>query len=125
MKNNPSLIRIALATFLLITLCMGALISTPAYAVYGDCIAYDTFTRSNGSLGNTETTGPSAESCPSLAWTGSTFSITSNKTSGTPTLGSDSSNNGDAEGGFTSGKANGWNKISTPTLTDETTQIHG
>jgi hypothetical protein len=117
--------RIMTVTTLLIALCVGSLVAIPVQAVYGDCVAYDTFTDSNGPLGDTDTTGPSAESCPSLAWTGSTYAITSNKAGNAPTLGSDASNNGSAEGGFSAGLASGWGKINTPTVNDETTIIHG
>ena len=64
---------------------------------YGDCLAYDTFNRTNGALGNTLTTGPSSESCPQKTWSGSTgtWSITSNKAGNTQSLGSELLTNGD------------------------------
>lgn len=44
-------------------------------------LAYDTFTRANGALGNTETSGPDSQSMSSLAWTdrAGTYTVSSNK----------------------------------------------
>lgn len=44
-------------------------------------LSYDTFTRANGSLGNTETSGPDAQSTPVRAWTEQSgdWEISSNK----------------------------------------------
>jgi len=50
-------------------------------------LAYDTFTRADGAIGNSETTGPDSQTTPSLAWTGG--AISSNKNVITPTLGSE------------------------------------
>ena len=50
-------------------------------------LAYDTFTRADGTIGSSETTGPDAQTTPSLAWTGG--AISSNKVVITPTLGSE------------------------------------
>lgn len=48
-------------------------------------LAYDTFTRADGAIGSSETTGPDSQTTPSLAWTGG--AISSNKNVITPTLG--------------------------------------
>ncbi len=40
-------------------------------------LAYDTFTRANGSMGVTETAGPDSQTTPSLAWTGGTWTVSS------------------------------------------------
>lgn len=50
-------------------------------------LAYDTFTRSDGAIGSSETTGPDGQTTPSLAWTGG--AISSNKLVITPSLGSE------------------------------------
>ena len=75
------------AVVLLILLCALPVAIAPrdARAAFGDCIAYDTFTRGDGAIGNTETTGPSSEACPQYAWTGG--AISGNKNVITPTLG--------------------------------------
>jgi len=49
-------------------------------------LAYDTFTRADGAIGNSETTGPDSQTTPSLAWTGG--AISTNKNVITPSLGS-------------------------------------
>jgi len=48
-------------------------------------IAYDTFTRADGSLGSTETTGPDGQSCTARTWTTQlgTVAISSNKAKAT------------------------------------------
>jgi hypothetical protein len=48
-------------------------------------IAYDTFTRANGSLGSTETTGPDGQSCAARTWTTQlgTVAISGNKAKAT------------------------------------------
>lgn len=50
-------------------------------------LAYDTFTRADGAIGSSETTGPDGQTTPSLAWTGG--AISGNKLVITPTLGSE------------------------------------
>lgn len=44
-------------------------------------LAYDTFTRADGAIGNSETTGPDSQTTPSLAWTSAlgTAGVASNK----------------------------------------------
>ena len=55
-------------------------------------LAYDTFTRGDGAIGSSETTGPDSQTTPSLAWTGG--AISSNKNVITPSLGSELVTNG-------------------------------
>ncbi len=50
-------------------------------------LAYDTFTRGDGAIGSSETTGPDSQTTPSLAWTGG--AISTNKNVITPSLGSE------------------------------------
>jgi hypothetical protein len=56
-------------------------------------LAYDTFTRADGAIGSSETSGPDAQSTPSLAWTGG--AVSGNKAVVVPTLGSELVTNGD------------------------------
>lgn len=56
-------------------------------------LAYDTFTRADGPIGSSETTGPDSQTTPSLAWTGG--AISTNKNVITPSLGSELITNGD------------------------------
>lgn len=69
-------------------------------------LAYDTFTRADGAIGSSETTGPDGQTTPSLAWTGG--AISNNKLVITPTLGSELVVNGgfDADTNWT--KGTGW-----------------
>ena len=60
-------------------------------------LAYDTFTRGDGAIGSSETTGPDSQTTPSLAWTGG--AISGNKVVITPSLGSELVTNGDMETG--------------------------
>jgi hypothetical protein len=41
-------------------------------------LLYDTFTRSNGAIGSTESTGPDSQSLTPLVWSGSTWTVASN-----------------------------------------------
>jgi hypothetical protein len=52
-------------------------------------IAYDSFNRANGALGNTEIVGPDSQVTPSLAWNGTSGTILTNKAVITPSLGSE------------------------------------
>lgn len=54
-------------------------------------LAYDTFTRSNGALGSTETTGPDGQSVTALVWLFSVgkWAIVTNAAVGTPAQGAD------------------------------------
>lgn len=69
-------------------------------------LAYDTFTRADGAISNSETTGPDSQTTPSLAWTGG--AISSNTNVITPSLGSELVVNGgfDADTDWT--KTGGW-----------------
>jgi len=52
-------------------------------------LAYDTFTRANGALGSTETTGPDGQTTPALVWVfdSGIWTVAGNKAVGTPTIG--------------------------------------
>lgn len=67
-------------------------------------LAYDTFTRADGSLGVSEILGPDAQAVSALAWTAPTYTISTNKAINTPTLGAEAIVNG----GF--GADTDWNK---------------
>ncbi len=62
-------------------------------------LAYDTFTRANGALGTSETTGPDSQTVTARTWEsgGSTWAIASNEAVNTPTEGADGVTNGDME----------------------------
>ncbi|HBD01903.1 MAG: hypothetical protein UX38_C0006G0042 [Microgenomates group bacterium GW2011_GWC1_46_16] len=67
-------------------------------------LAYDTFTRADGTIGSSETTGPDSQTTPSLAWTGG--AIASNKNVITPVLGDEVITNGTFES-----DASGWTPV--------------
>lgn len=71
-------------------------------------LCYDTFGRANGTLGNSETTGPDSQTTEALAWTGSTYTISSNAAINTPTLGSDVIVNGGFGADTNWSKGAGW-----------------
>lgn len=74
------------------------------------CLAYDTFTRANGALGNSETSGPDGQAVAARAWTGATFAVASNVAVNTPSVGSELIVNGGFTGGGTgwSTEGSGW-----------------
>jgi hypothetical protein len=79
---------IVVIAIVIISICPN--VSLPTWSVsagYGDCLAYDTFTRDDGAIGSSEATGPSSETCPVLAWTNG--AISSNRNVITPTLGNE------------------------------------
>ncbi|KKU59050.1 MAG: hypothetical protein UX82_C0029G0001, partial [Microgenomates group bacterium GW2011_GWE1_47_12] len=86
-------------------------------------LAYDTFTRADGTIGNSETTGPDSQTTPALAWTGG--AISSNTNVITPSLGSELITNAGLEGTYVDGVAPNWSTVNSSTLTEETTIIHG
>lgn len=59
-------------------------------------LAYDTFTRSDGALGTSETVGPdgATQVVTARTWTGATWTISTNKAINTPNLGSEAITNG-------------------------------
>ena len=73
-------------------------------------LAYDTFTRSDGVLGSTETTGPDAQAIAALAWAFTTgiWTIATNKAVGTPVLGADVIVNGAFAADSDWTKGTGW-----------------
>lgn len=64
-------------------------------------LAYDTFTRTDGAIGSSETTGPDSQTTPSLAWTGG--AISTNKNVITPTEESELLPDPGLEGTYSSG----------------------
>jgi len=52
-------------------------------------LAYDTFTRSNGAIGTSETSGPDSQTTPAKTWTGATWTIDTNKAINTPVPGAE------------------------------------
>lgn len=73
-------------------------------------LAYDTFTRSNGALGSTETIGPDSQALVSKTWqfTAGVWAIVSNKAVGTPGNGADVISNGGFDSDTVWTKGPGW-----------------
>ncbi len=86
-------------------------------------LAYDTFTRADGAIGNSETTGPDGQTTPALAWTGG--AISTNKNVITPSLGSEIALTPDFEGTYVAGLSPNWMLYGTPTAAEENTIKHG
>jgi hypothetical protein len=63
-------------------------------------IAYDTFTRDNGAIGESETSGPDGQTVPAITWNGSTWTIDTNCAVNTlVSFGADDISNGAMESG--------------------------
>ncbi|KKU42546.1 MAG: hypothetical protein UX59_C0043G0001, partial [Microgenomates group bacterium GW2011_GWA1_46_7] len=88
-------------------------------------LAYDTFTRADGAIGSSETTGPDSQTTPALEWTGG--AISSNTNVITPTLGSDVATDGALENWTTSTNATSWSESisGSSTVNQETSDLHG
>jgi hypothetical protein len=73
-------------------------------------LAYDTFTRANGALGSTETTGPDSQAISALAWAFTTgiWTISTNAAIATPTVGADVIVNGAFAADTDWTKGSGW-----------------
>lgn len=85
-------------------------------------LAYDTFARADGSLGNTEINGPDSKSVQSLAWSGSTWSINGGIVKNTPNYGSEILTNGNFEDG---NPPTGWYTINgTPVTFEQTSSLY-
>ena len=84
------------------------IVRTPQRLGLPPLLAYDTFTRSNGAIGSTETVGPDGQTTPTRVWTGATFTVASNAAINTPTLGADVVVNGDFDADTDWGKGTGW-----------------
>ena len=81
-------------------------------------LAYDTFTRADGAIGSSETTGPDSQTTPSLAWTGG--AISSNKNVITPSLGSEM---WDAPASAFDSGTYAWTPYGTNTITNDTNSL--
>ena len=130
MKNRLVNITVRIvAAALLISLCALPVVIAPrdARAAFGDCIAYDSFTRGDGAIGSTETSGPSSEACPQYAWTGGTWTISGNKVVDTPTLGGDVLTDGSLENWTSGTDLTSWTETlsGTSTVNQETSILHG
>jgi len=71
-------------------------------------LAYDTFTRTNGPIGDTETTGPDNQSIESKQWEIGTWNTASSKAINNTILGNDIVINGTMEGTYLNGVAPSW-----------------
>lgn len=85
-------------------------IRVPDYLWLPTPLAYDTFTRANGALGNSETSGPDSQSTPARTWVsgGTTWAIASNEAVNTPTEGADVIVNGGFDADSDWNKGAGW-----------------
>ncbi|HTK03410.1 MAG TPA: hypothetical protein VL401_01415, partial [Alphaproteobacteria bacterium] len=88
-------------------------------------LAYDSFTRADGAIGSTETTGPDSQTTSSLAWTGG--AISSNTNVITPTLGSELLTDGGLENWTSATNLTSWTEqiAGTSTVNQESSTIHG
>jgi hypothetical protein len=78
---------------------------------FGDCLAYDSFNRTNGNMGNTEIVGPYGTACPSLSWAWaapSNWSISTNTAIGSPTIGNNGVTNGTFDSDTSWSKGTNW-----------------
>ncbi len=96
----------------------GAAMVLGANTTEGNYLAYDSFTRSDGAIGQTESTDPNGKPLTPLAWSssGSTWTVSSNGAINTPTLGTDIFPNGNMESG---NPPTGWTALNGCTLTAE------
>lgn len=85
-------------------------VRVPQALYYVPILVYDTFTRANGPMGNSETTGPDGQSCPARAYSGAaTWAVASERAVCTPaTLGSDVVVNGGFDSDTAWTKGSGW-----------------
>ncbi|OFW63197.1 MAG: hypothetical protein A2Z35_03755, partial [Actinobacteria bacterium RBG_19FT_COMBO_36_27] len=76
-------------------------------------LAYDSFTRSDGELGSTESKSYNDPPTPSLPWSGSTWAVSGNKVVNTPNLGSEKIQNGSFETGNPPNNWGAWGPVTT------------
>ena len=88
---------------------------------------YCTFTGGNGSaLTTTDATGTNGSAVMVLNWKGgSGWGVYGNAATNAPTVNSEVLTNPGLETPYSGGLANGWSLLTTPTVTQETTIIHG
>lgn len=70
-------------------------------------LAYDSFTRADGALGSTETTGPDGQSCTARSWVTTTGVVDTNQMKVVPTLGAELLVNSDFSA-WTGDNPDGW-----------------
>ena len=111
----------------------------PAQTFIPKPLAFDSFSRANGALGSSESSGPDGQASPVRVWTGATWAIVGNVAQNTPGLGGESLNNPGFEGvyddesgggGGTVNVAPSWNAFNvetdgTDTLDEELVIVHG
>lgn len=88
---------------------------------------YCTFTAANGTaLTTTDSTDTNGVKALVLAWQGGAYwGVNNNTATNAPALGAELLTNPGLEAPYAAGLANGWSKISTPTVAEETVIIHG
>ncbi|KKU43472.1 MAG: Carbohydrate-binding CenC domain protein, partial [Microgenomates group bacterium GW2011_GWA1_46_7] len=85
-------------------------------------LAYDTFTRADGAIGSSETTGPDEQTTPALEWTGGAISGNTNVI--TPTVGDSVVTNGDFAS-WSGDNPTGWTLVDTEDANNYVTEVSG
>jgi hypothetical protein len=97
MKNTLRILFVLVLAFAPLLSLISPVSSAPNLAGTPVLIAYDSFTRADGSIGSTETTGPASEILSAYAWTGG--AISGNKNVISPTFSGNLLQNGNMESG--------------------------
>jgi len=119
--------RFTLSLILIAVIAVSMLLQPIPVSAVTTLIAYDSFTRDDGAIGSTETTGPLGESLSAYEWTGSTWTISANKSVNAPTLGSELLVDGGFETWTSSTNLTNWNEniAGTGTINQETSVFRG